>query len=158
MATVTTGEICPTSVYDRFSEACATRSATIMRIALGVVFLWFGALKLFPTVSPAEVLAGKTLYLLTMGLLRPAFGVPLLGVLECAIGLLLLFGIRPKLAIGLILFHMAGTLTPLVLLPQETFRVFPFEPTLVGQYILKNMVLIAGALVVAGSQRPDGRI
>ncbi|HEY3780157.1 MAG TPA: DoxX family protein [Fimbriimonadaceae bacterium] len=124
-------------------------AVVLLRCALGVIFLWFGILKLFPGRSPAEALAGKTILMLTFGLMKPALSVPFLGLFETVLGLLLVSGKAVRLTTAVMLFHMAGTLTPLVLFPHDTFAVFPFEPNLVGQYILKNFVLIAGALVVA---------
>ena len=138
---------------ERIVDGCADKSTTVLRLAIGVVFLWFGVLKLFPGSSPAEALAGKTIFALTMGLVKPAVSVPLLGILECTIGGLLLSGRHLKLALMLLMFQMAGTLTPLLLFPQDTFAVFPVEPTLLGQYIIKNVVLIAGGFVLASAQR-----
>jgi uncharacterized membrane protein YphA (DoxX/SURF4 family) len=124
-------------------------AVVLLRCALGVIFLWFGVLKLFPGSSPAEALAGKTILMLSFGLVKPAMSVPILGLFETVLGVLLISGKATRLTITAMLFHMAGTLTPLVLFPHDTFMEFPFEPNLVGQYILKNFVLIAGALVVA---------
>jgi ABC-type uncharacterized transport system permease subunit len=77
----------------------------------------------------------------------------LLAILETAIGLGFLTGkyLRPTLA--LLIFQMAGTLTPLALFPGEAFMVFPFAPTLEGQYILKNLVLIGAGLVIGSTVR-----
>ena len=136
-------------VANRVSNWLGVNSVSLMRCALGAVFLWFGALKFFPGQSPAEALAGTTILALTFGLVKPALSVPLLGLLETAIGVLMLSGRALKATLIAMLLHMAGTLTPLILFPHETFAIFPFEPNLVGQYILKNFVLIAGALVVA---------
>ncbi len=129
-------------------------SVGLMRCAIGVVFFWFGALKLFPGLSPAEALAGKTLSMLSFGLLKPALSVPVLGCLEAALGILLLSGKAIRIAVTALLVHMAGTLTPLVLFPHDTFSEFPLQPNLVGQYILKNFVLITGAVVVATVSQP----
>jgi uncharacterized membrane protein YkgB len=125
----------------------------MLRIAIGIVFLWFGALKLIPGFSPAEALAGKTILMLTFGLVKPVISVPVLGLVECVIGACLMSGWKMRVALGMLFVQMAGTLTPLVLFPHETFTAMPFEPNLTGQYILKNMVLITGAIVVACSVR-----
>lgn len=58
------------SRMDALSEQIADRSVPMLRIAIGVVFFWFGALKLIPRLSPAEALAGKTIFILTPGLLK----------------------------------------------------------------------------------------
>jgi len=57
----------------------------------------------------------------------------------------------------LLFLQMAGTMTPLVLFPAETFVRFPYAPTLEGQYIIKNLVLISAGLVVGSTVR-GGRI
>ena len=135
----------------------ADNGLLLMRLALGLVLLWFGVLKLFPGGSPAESLAGRTLEALTFGALPSATAVPLLGLFEALIGLGLLIGVWMRLTLGLLFLHMLGTLTPLVLFPAETFDVFPFVPTLEGQYIIKNAVLIAGAIILGATVR-GGRI
>jgi uncharacterized membrane protein YkgB len=119
-----------------------------LRIALGVVFVWFGALKLFPGISPAEGLV-----MATVPFLPPEVFLPLLGVWEVAIGLGFLTGRALRLTILLLFLQMPGTLSPIVLLPERVFTVFPFGLTLEGQYIVKNMVLIAAALVIGATVR-----
>ena len=144
---------------ERVDDFCAkisvylTASAPLMlRIALGIVFLWFGALKFFPGLSPAEELAGKTISVLTAGHIPPNIGVPLLAVWESTIGLgLLLLGPR-RIFLAMLLLEMPGTLLPFVFFPHETFTHVPFVPTLEGQYIIKNLVLIAGACALLGSK------
>ena len=129
----------------------------LMRLALGVVFLWFGVLKLFPGLSPAEGLAGRTIEVLTFGAVPAATAVPFLAIWESIIGLGLLTGIWMRATLLLLFVQMLGTLTPLVLFPAETFDRFPFAPTLEGQYIIKNAVLIAGAVILGATVR-GGRI
>ena len=115
-----------------------------LRFAIGVVFIWFGALKMIGELSPAYDLIAATIYWLT-----PEIIVPLLGLWEIAIGVALL--IPPLTRIGLILlaFQMPGTFLPLVLLPEVCFTVFPLGLTLEGQYIVKNLVIIGSAFVLA---------
>jgi uncharacterized membrane protein YphA (DoxX/SURF4 family) len=137
------------STLMKISGLSERTAVVVLRCALGVIFLWFGALKLFPGGSPAEALAGKTIFMLSFGLVKPAISVLILGIFETVLGLLLISGKATRLTVTAMLFHMAGTLTPLLLFPHDTFAEFPFQPNLVGQYILKNFVLIAGALVVA---------
>jgi len=145
------------NAVDKAGDYVAARSVSLLRIAIGIIFLWFGALKLFPGGSPAEALAGKTILILTFGVVKPWISVPLLGVLECVIGASFVTAAGLRTAIVLLLFQMAGTLTPLVLLPHDTFTAMPFEPNLTGQYILKNLVLIAGAVVIASNSRFNTR-
>lgn len=127
----------------------ARLSYAMLRVSLGVVFLWFGAIKFFPDVSPAQDLATRTMESLTFGLLQPAVSLPILAVWECLIGLGLIFGRYLRGALVLLVAQMAGTLTPLVLFPRETWVHFPVVPSMEGQYILKNMVLISAGLVIA---------
>ena len=141
----------------RITELMARSGVPLLRIALGIVFLWFGALKLIPGLSPAESLAARTIEVLTAGVVGPAVAVPALAVWECLIGLGLLTGIALRATLLLLFVQMLGTLTPLVIFPAETFVRFPYAPTLEGQYIIKNAVLIAGAIVVGATVR-GGRI
>lgn len=135
----------------------ADHGLLLLRLALGVIFLWFGALKLVPGLSPAEGLAGRTIEVLTFQAIPAATAVPLLGIWESAIGLGLLSGLFMRATLLLLFVQMLGTLTPLLLFPSETFDTFPFVPTLEGQYIIKNAVLIAGAVVLGATVR-GGRL
>ena len=129
----------------------------LMRVSLGIVFLWFGALKLVPGLSPAENLAGRTVEVLSLHTIPAATAVPILGVWESLIGLGLLTGLFMRATLLLLFVQMLGTLTPLVIFPDETFDRFPYAPTLEGQYIIKNAVLIAGAVILGATVR-GGRI
>ncbi|MEN8145598.1 MAG: DoxX family protein [Gemmatimonadota bacterium] len=131
----------------------ARHGVAALRISLGVVFLWFGLLKVFPGVSPAEDLAGQTIQALTGGLVIPSVGVPVLGVWESLIGLGLISGKALRITLILLFVQMAGTITPLFLFPGDVFVRAPFVPTLVGQYIIKNVVLVSAAIVVGATVR-----
>lgn len=131
----------------------ARYSVTLLRIGMGIVFLWFGALKFFPGLSPATDLALRTIDALTFGLLPANVAIILLATLETVIGLGFLMGKFMRAILALLVFQMAGTVMPLVLFPGETFTIFPIAPTLEGQYIIKNMVLIAAALVIGATVR-----
>lgn len=137
----------------RITFALAAAGIPLLRIALGFVFLWFGALKLVPDLSPAEDLAARTIGVLTFGVVPPSVALPVLAAWEVAIGVGLLAGRFLRVTLLLLVVQMAGTLTPLVLFPDETFTVFPIAPTLEGQYILKNVVLVAAAMVVGATVR-----
>ena len=123
------------------------------RIALGVVFLWFGVLKFFPGLSPAQELATRTISTLSYGLIPASISLPLLAAWECAIGVGLLYGKFLRLTLLLLFLQMPGTLLPVLFFPNEVFTVFPFAPTLEGQYIIKNFVLIGAALVIGATVR-----
>jgi uncharacterized membrane protein YkgB len=118
-----------------------------LQLSLGIVFIWFGALKLVD-LSPAADLVRNTVYWWD-----PEVFLPLLGVWEIVIGVCLLIRPLVRVAIPLLLLQMPGTMLPLVLLPEVCFTRVPFGLTLEGQYIVKNIVLVAAALVVGGSLR-----
>ena len=137
----------------RITGWMAEHGLLLLRIALGVVFLWFGALKLIPDASPAQDLAGRTIERLTGGLVPAVTAVPVLAVWEVAIGVGLLIGRGMRVTLLLLFVQMLGTITPLVLFPAETFSQFPWAPTLEGQYIIKNIVLVSAAIVLGATVR-----
>jgi uncharacterized membrane protein YphA (DoxX/SURF4 family) len=120
----------------------------LLRISIGIIYLWFGALKYFPGVSPAEDLAKETIHLLTFGLIGPEWSLLLLAFWETAIGVLLLAGLFKRYTFWLVIVHMTCTFTPLVLLSNLSFTQLPFSLTLVGQYIIKNIVIISALCVI----------
>ncbi len=148
-------------VVDRADPAIvrwmAENGITLLRLSLGLVFLWFGVLKFFPGLSPAQELAGRTISDLTLGLVLPAVSLPALATWECLIGLGLVTGRFLRLTLLLLFLQMPGTLMPLALYPSETFTLFPVAPTLEGQYIIKNFVLISAGIVVGATVR-GGRL
>src|SRR5687767_12135771 len=121
----------------------ARHGPRLLRISLGIVFLWFGALKFFPGLSPAQDLAGRTIDALTFGIIEPNISLPVLAAWECIIGIGLITGIWMRATILLLMLQMIGTLTPVVLFPDEVFLKAPYAPTLEGQYIIKNLVLMS---------------
>ena len=141
----------------RITGALARIGVPALRIALGIVFLWFGILKFFPNLSPAELLAARTIERLTLGVVQPEVSLPVLAAWESIIGIGLIVGRWLRGILFLLALQMAGTFTPLILFPDETWSVFPIAPTLEGQYIIKNVVLIAAAMVVGATVR-GGRI
>ena len=124
-----------------------------LRISMGIVFLWFGVLKYFPGLSPAVDLATRTIERLTFGLIEPGVSIIILATWECLIGLGLIFGLFMRATLLLLFLQMLGTITPIFLFPQEVFTVIPYAPTLEGQYILKNIVIISAGLVVGATVR-----
>ncbi len=131
-----------TSLMDRWSIPA-------LRAALGIVFIWFGGLKILG-VSPAADLVASTVYVVP-----PALFVPVLGVWEALIGLCLLY--RPLIRVGLLLLaiQLPGTFLPLILLPDVVYVTAPYALTVEGQYIIKNLVIIAAALVIGGTVRDE---
>ena len=139
------------------TEWMATNGIRLLRLSLGLVFVWFGALKFFPGLSPAQTLAGATISTLSFGLLTPGVAVLVLAVWECLIGIGLITGYFLRATLLLLWLQMLGTITPLFLFPDECFTLVPFAPTLEGQYIIKNLVLVTAGIVIGATVR-GGRI
>ncbi|MFI9152350.1 DoxX family membrane protein [Streptomyces sp. NPDC053367] len=143
-----------TSALRTRTECAAGRyqphSIAVLRVSVGVVFCWFGVLKIFPAASPAEEVAAAAATRLTGGLLPAQVSLPLLGSAETLIGLALVTGLLIRPALALFFLHMAGVLTSLVLLPETMWH--HGVPTLEGQYVLKNLVLVAAGLAVTADE------
>ncbi len=140
----------------RITQWMARNGVVTLRVALGLVFLWFGVLKFFPGLSPAQTLALATIDLLTFGLIPAGVGLVLLASLECAIGLGLISGRLMRLTLLMLAFQMVGAASPLLLFPAEVFNALPYAPTLEGQYIIKNIVLVSAGLVIGATVRGGG--
>ncbi len=137
----------------RITSWMARYSLIVLRVSLGIVFFWFGVLKFFPELSPAQDLASRTISVLTFGLVPPSVSVPVLAGWECVIGLGLIFGLFMRVTLLLLFLQMLGTITPIFLFPHEAFTRIPYAPTLEGQYIIKNLVLISAGLVLGATVR-----
>lgn len=118
------------------------------RIGLGIIFFWFGALKLIPGLSPAEELVRNTVYFVD-----PDLFIPVLAVWEMLIGLGLIFGKFMRVTLLLLFLQMPGTALPLLVLPEVVWTQFPYGLTLEGQYIIKNLVLVTSGIVLGGTVR-----
>lgn len=121
---------------------------TILRISIGVIYLWFGVLKFFFGLSPAEQIASQTIHELTFGLLPDRFAIEVLAIGECTLGFLLIICRYMKTILMMMFVHMAFTFTPFLLFPHQTFMHLPFDFTLLGQYIMKNIIIISSGLVL----------
>jgi len=145
------------SLFDRVDPIIAgwmeRHGILLLRLSLGIVFFWFGVLKFFNGMSPAQGLAARTISVLTLGHIAPPVSVPVLAAWECLIGLGLLCGRFQRLVLFLLFAQMAGTLLPLFFFPHDVFLRVPYAPTLEGQYIIKNLVLISAAIVIGGTVR-----
>lgn len=152
----------PTAEFHRLDRLItlwmARNAPLLVRLSLGVVFLWFGALKFFPGLSAADELATRTIATLTFGVIGPGVSRPSLALWEVLIGLGLLSGRYLRATLLLLFVQMLGTVTPLALFPHETWKRFPLVPTLEGQYIIKNIVLVAAGIVVGATVRGGAMI
>ena len=108
----------------------------LLRISIGIVFFWFGILKFFPGISPAQDLAIRTISLLTFNLISAKAIIIMLASWEVIIGLGFITGKFMRATLVLLFAQMAGTFTPVFLLPNEVFTAIPYAPTLEGQYCL----------------------
>lgn len=121
---------------------------TFLRLSAGLVYFFFGLLKFFPDLSPAELLAGQSIMKVSMHTVDAHTALWWLAVAECAIGLSFLFNVLMQWLFFVFLFHQASTFLPLFMFPEITFKVAPFAPTLEGQYIMKNLISVAAGWTV----------
>ncbi len=135
----------------------AQRGLDLLRISIGVVFFWFGILKFFSGLSPAEGIAVQTIEVLTFGLISESVILYGLGLWEVAIGVGLLFKLFMRETLLLLFLQMIGTFSPLFLFPAEVFHVFPYSLTIEGQYIVKNIVIVSAGIVLGATVR-GGRL
>lgn len=135
------------------TEWMARHGVRLLRISLGVIFLWFGALKFFPGLSPAQDLALRTIERLSFGAVPPGAAIVLLATWESLIGLGLILGVLMRATLFLLFAQMLGTVTPVFLFPDAVFASVPYAPTLEGQYIMKNLVLVSAGIVIGATVR-----
>lgn len=128
----------------------------LMRLSLGIIFVWYGMLKFFPTLSPAEDLAIKTIDIMFFHLIDGNLSIKLLAILEVAIGIGFLSGYYTKLVTIIFLGHMLCTFAPLFILPELSFTHAPYAFTLVGQYIVKNIVFILVGVMIYQNETKRG--
>ena len=129
-------------------------SVPLARVGLFVIFFWFGLLKLLG-LSPAEGLIeelfGQTIPFMSFGVFYMFFA-----AFECVIGVLFLVKGMERIVIPLLFIHMITTFLPLFLIPDVAWQSF-LVPTLEGQYIIKNLAIIAAAIGIAAHLHPMHR-
>lgn len=130
------------------SDVPKTPSPTFLRLSAGFIYFYFGFLKFFPDLSPAELLASQTLMRLSLSWLDARTALWWLALMECLIGLSFLFNVGMRWVFFVFLFHQASTFLPLFIFPELTFKIAPFAPTLEGQYIFKNLISVAAGWTV----------
>ena len=126
----------------------------LLSISMGLVFVWFGALKLQSGISPAEPLIRDTLDFLPNILISPL--ILLLAIWEVAIGIGFLSGKAKRIVLIMLLLQMAGAMSPLILAPERLWDTFPLIWTLEGQYVFKDIILISAGLVIGATHRGGG--
>lgn len=137
-------------IHNLIIEKMGKIGIPLMRISIGIIFFWFGALKFFDGLSPAQTLAIETIDLMTFGIFTEKVIIYGLATWEVLIGIGMLFNLYIKQTIILLILQMAGTFMPVFLFPGEVFNIFPYSLTLEGQYIIKNLVVISGAIIIGG--------
>jgi uncharacterized membrane protein YphA (DoxX/SURF4 family) len=135
------------TLLDRVTDVLAAHSITVLRVSLGLVFLVFGAFKFVSGASPAEDLAVATVDKLTLGVVTGGAALLLTAVMETVIGLTLVTGRFVRVGLVVLATALGGILSPLVLFPDQMWS--GNGPTLTGQYVFKDIVLVAAGLVVA---------
>ena len=141
----------------RVTHWLAEHGLSLLRISIGLIFVWFGVLKFWPGLSPADQLATETIDLLSLGLIAEGPARVLLAILETTIGIGLITGKFMRLTLLLLVGQMLGAVTPLFLFPEVTWSRL-FVPTLEGQYILKNIVLVSAGLAIGATVRGGGLV
>jgi hypothetical protein len=128
-------------------------SMTALRVSLGLVALGFGVLKYFPGVSPAQDLILTLARTVTFGLVPAVvpYSVVMVAVatMECVIGVGLIVGRKLRTVVYLTALWVMGILSPLVVLPGRLFSGPYHAPTLEGQYVIKDIILLAAVMVIA---------
>ena len=126
-------------------------SIPVSRLAVFVVYFWFGSLKVLG-LSPASPLV-LALLDRTMPFVSPDAFLVWFGLFEVLIGVIFLIPRFARLAIALLVIHLVTTVMPLVLLKSSLWTGM-MVPTLEGQYIIKNVLIVALAIVVASNLTP----
>jgi uncharacterized membrane protein YkgB len=126
-------------------------SDPLARFGLFVVFFWFGLLKVLGQ-SPASAMV-QNLFEKTIPFMQFSTFIVLFGLFEMLIGVMFIIKGWEREVIPLLFIHMVTTCMPLLLLRSETWSGF-LVPTMEGQYIIKNLVIIATAIAVAAHIHP----
>jgi uncharacterized membrane protein YkgB len=136
--------------YPRLVALLRRHSMAALRIALGTVYLWFGALKLTSSTPVAQLVRDSVPFVTA-----PSWLVPALGGFELAIGLCLVLRLAPLVVLPFFVAHLAGTFSVLVVQPGVAFEHGnPLLLTIVGEFVVKNLVLLAAGIAVCTSPPP----
>ncbi len=145
-------------IENRLHHQLVLHSIPALRVAVGLIFLGFGVLKYFPGVSPTQNLTEATTHILFLGIVPGDVAIVMIATLECFIGLCLLTNRCMRLAVWLLAIEFIGILSPVLVLPGRLFAGPHHAPTLEGQYVLKDIILVAAALVIAAGTFRGGRL
>lgn len=131
-------------IMDRVEPILQRNSLAALRIAIAAVYVWFGALKVSGTTPVRALVEATTPWS------DPSWFVPAMGVFEVLLGLWLMSGRGLRAALPLFVAHMIGTFGVLVMVPEVAFQNGnPFQLTVEGEFVVKNLVVLAAVIVVA---------
>lgn len=128
----------------------------LLSVSIALIYFWFGILKFFPDLSPAESIAIKTIDVITFQLISPQASYIILAILEISIGVGLLLFPRKKIVVWTAIIHMLCTFVPLFAFPELSFTKAPYGFTILGQYIMKNIIIIMALLLLLPSKMEQG--
>lgn len=141
----------------QFSRFFNANTTNFLRWSIGIVYVWFGALKFFSGLSPAEALAKDTIRIITFGLIPDEVNIILLAAWEVGVGLMLLSGIFTRYAVIAAIVHICFTFTPLLFFPDVSFTHAPYGFTIIGQYIVKNLVFAVALGIILKEETAEIR-
>ncbi len=124
------------------------RAPTFLRLSAGLVYFYFGFLKFYTDLSPAEMLASQTIMRLWPWPVDAHTVLLWLAASEVLIGVAFLLNVGLRWVLWIFLLHQVGTFSPLFFMPELSFKIAPFSPTMEGQFIIKNLVSLAVGLTV----------
>ena len=133
------------AMVERAAAINARYAPTALRLALALVFVWFGALKISGASPVRDLLAA------TLPFINPDISVPVLGAVEVLLGLALAIGRFPRFTLLVLAGHLMGTFLTFITAPELMIaHGSPWQLTADGEFVVKNLVLISAALVLIG--------
>lgn len=132
------------SIKERLQKLLDRYSISLLFWAFGIIYFWYGLLKI-ADMSPIEQLLRESTFWL-----GHQFDI-ILGIWEAGIGFCFFIPRVRKIGLILLFLQFPGTFLPFVMSPEDCFQIFPYALTLEGQYIMKNLILIAASLVLLSS-------
>jgi uncharacterized membrane protein YkgB len=138
---------------NKLTHWMAANGIALLRISIGIIFLWFGFIKYFPGLSPIEDLALRTTRVLTFEMFSENAMAKGLATLECLIGIGLITGKFLRATLLLLLLQLIGAISPVLIFTSEVFKIIPLVPTLAGQYIIKDIIIISAGILIGSTIR-----
>src|SRR5690606_24321409 len=120
----------------------------LLTISIGIIYLWFCVLEFFPEVSSADSLAKETISFLTFIFISVKLSIFIIAHSDISISLLLILNYQLKKVVIAAIIHLIMTFVPMLFFPETSFSDTPFALTLLGQYIMKNIVIICALLYI----------